>query len=169
VQYEEITYEGYGPGGVALMISSLTDNRNRTAGEVRSLLTRYGGSLGSTNSVAFIFNQRGLAQVNKDLIDEDSLYSKTLELGAEDIVDQGDTWAIYCEPKDLENIRSALVSDGLEVEAEIRSIPANTVTVIGDTAQQLLKLLDALDDLDDVQNVVANFEMDDSLMDSLGV
>lgn len=169
VQYEEITYEGYGPGGVALMINAMTENKNRTAGEVRSLLTRYGGSLGSTNSVAYIFKQRGVVQVAKQAITEDDLYGQTLEAGAEDIVDQGDTWAVYSDPKDCENIRACLAKLGLEVESEIRSIPANTVNVAGDTAQQLLKLLDALDDLDDVQNVSANFEMDDSLMESLGI
>ena len=165
--YEEITYEGYGPGGVALMVKALTDNRNRTASEVRHAFSRSNGSLGGQNSVAFMFQERGVLAVPKNVIAEEALLEATLDAGASDISDDGDNWIVTSAPRDFDSVRSALENLKLSAEGAIRLVPVSTTRVSGSDAENLLKLMEMLDDLDDVQDVVANFEMDDQEMERL--
>jgi YebC/PmpR family DNA-binding regulatory protein len=167
ISYEDITYEGYGPGGVAILITSLTDNKNRTVGEVRSTLTRWNGSLGGTNSVAFLFQQKGIITIGKEAVDEDKIFSVALDAGASDIKDAGDGWEITAEVADYETVRHAVEKLGKEFQAELRQVPTTTVKVSGKDAEQLMKLLSALDDLDDVQSVTANFDIDDKELEAL--
>lgn len=164
VDYEEIVYEGYGPGGVALLIKSLTDNKNRTVSEVRHALTKHGGSLGSTNSVGFMFQDKGIFTIKRDLISEEQLFEAVSEVGAEDLRDEGEHWEVVSAPTDFGIVRDAIEVLGVEFEGELTSIPETTVKVEGKEAQALLKLLDMLDDLDDVQTVVSNFDIDDEEM-----
>lgn len=163
VDYVEVLYEAYGPGGVALMIQALTDNPTRTVAEVRAKLSRGGGNLGATNSVAFMFDRKGQLYVPATAMDEDAAMEKALEAGAEDFAREEDTYVVSTAPADLHAVRSALETAGLATtEAELSWIPKNTVRVEGDNAQTLLKLIETLEDLDDVQKVDANFEMDDA-------
>lgn len=163
VDYVEVLYEAYGPGGVALMIQALTDNPTRTVAEVRAKLSRGGGNLGATNSVAFMFDRKGQLYVPATAMDEDAAMEKALEAGAEDFAREDDTYVVSTAPADLHAVRSALEAAGLATtEAELSWIPKNTVRVEGDNAQTLLKLIETLEDLDDVQKVDANFEMDDA-------
>lgn len=167
VDYEDITYEAYGPGGVAILIKSLTDNKNRTVGEVRSTLTRWNGTLGGSNSVAFLFQEKGVVTVARDAVDEDKIFSVGLDAGASDIRDAGDAWELTAEIADYESVRQAVEKLGKEFQAEIRHLPSTSVRVTGKDAEQLMKLLAALDDLDDVQSVTANFDIDDSELEAL--
>jgi YebC/PmpR family DNA-binding regulatory protein len=161
VDYQDITYEGYGPGGVAILIFALTDNPTRTVADVRHKLSRGGGNLGSTNSVAFMFDRKGQLYVDAAAYGEDATLEKALEAGAEDFASEGEQYVITTEPNALHEVKSALEAAGVTVtEAEVAYIPKNTVQVSGETATQLLKLLESLEELDDVQKVAANFEMD---------
>ena len=161
VDYQDITYEGYGPGGVAILIFALTDNPTRTVADIRHKLSRGGGNLGATNSVAFMFDRKGQLYVDATAYGEDATLEKALEAGAEDFASEGEQYVITTEPNALHEVKSALEAAGVTVtEAEVAYIPKNTVQVSGDTATQLLKLLESLEDLDDVQKVAANFEMD---------
>jgi len=163
VDYVEVLYEAYGPGGVALMIQALTDNATRTVAEVRAKLSRGGGNLGATNSVAFMFDRKGQLYIDAAGKDDDSAMEKALEAGAEDFAREDDTFVVSTAPNDLHMVKQALEDAGLKsTEAELAWIPKNTVRVEGGDAQTLLKLIEALDDLDDVQKVDANFEMDDA-------
>lgn len=163
VDYVEVLYEAYGPGGVALMIQALTDNPTRTVAEVRAKLSRGGGNLGATNSVAFMFDRKGQLFYAASAMDEDSAMEKALEAGAEDFAREDDTYVVATAPADLHAVRQALEGAGLAPqETELSWLPRNTVRVEGENAQQLLKLIEALEDLDDVQKVDANFEMDDA-------
>ena len=163
VDYVEVTYEAYGPGGVAIMIQALTDNATRTVAEVRAKLSRLGGNLGATNSVAFMFDRKGQLYIAAAGKDEDSAMERALEAGADDFAREDDTFVVSTAPSDLHAVKQALEGAGLAAqEAEIAWIPKNTVRVEGDNAQTLLKLIEALEDLDDVQKVDANFEMDDA-------
>jgi YebC/PmpR family DNA-binding regulatory protein len=160
VTYEEITFEGYGPGGVAVMIESTTDNRNRTVAEVRHVLTKAGGSLGTTNSVNWMFTSQGILRVPQDKAQEDSLMEIALEAGAEDMVADDGEFEITTSPEAFEDVRAALENAGIEPSsAEVTKTPENTVKVEGDTAMKVLKLMDALDELDDTQNVYSNFDI----------
>lgn len=165
--YEEVVYEGYGPGGIAILVQTLTENRNRTVAEVRHAFTKYGGSLGSTNSVAYQFKERGVFTLAKSLIGEEALYDCVLEAGADDVSDEGDTWEIQCEPSSFGAVRDALEGLQLEFEGELTPIPENTLQVSGKEAETLLKMLEMLEDLDDVQRVVGNFELDENEMERL--
>lgn len=161
VDYQDITYEGYGPGGVAILIFALTDNPTRTVADVRHKLSRGGGNLGATNSVAFMFDRKGQLYVDAAAYGEDATLEKALEAGAEDFASEGEQYVITTEPNALHDVKSALEAAGVTVtEAEVAYIPKNTVQVSGETATQLLKLLESLEELDDVQKVAANFEMD---------
>jgi YebC/PmpR family DNA-binding regulatory protein len=162
--YEEVWYEGYGPGGVALYVQILTDNRNRAASDVRSTFTRSGGNLGEPGSVGYLFSQKGLIEVKGA---EDDVLLAALESGAEDIRDSGDGWfEVITPPADLRQVRAALDAAGLEVEsADITQLPSSTVPVAEGEARRLLRLIDALDDLDDVQSVYSNYDIDDDVMD----
>ncbi len=162
VTYEEITFEAYGPGGVALLIDSMTDNRNRTVAEVRHAITKVGGNLGSTNSVNWMFNTVGLIRVDKTAADEDTLMEIVLEAGADDMKLDDDEFEIVCQPENFESVRVALEEKGLTpTSAEVTKVPENTVKVEGDDAIRVLKLMDALDNLDDTQNVSGNFDISD--------
>ena len=165
IDYSEVLYEAYGPGGVALMIQALTDNPTRTVAEVRAKLSRGGGNLGATNSVAFMFDRKGQISLPAAGRDEDSVMEQALEAGAEDFAREDDTFVVSTAPADLHAVNKALEAAGLHAsEAVLAWIPKSTVRVEGATAEQLLKLLEALEDLDDVQKVDANFDMDESAM-----
>ena len=162
VSYEEITYEGYGPGGAALLIQSLTDNKNRTVGEIRHLLSKYNGNLAAENSVAWMFTRKGQVVVEKSKADEDTLLNAALDAGADDMNDDGSAWEIVSAPESFEAVREAVKSIGVEpANAEIAMIPQNYVKLEGKEAQQMLKLMEALDDHDDVQHVWANFDIEE--------
>ncbi|MFV9510900.1 YebC/PmpR family DNA-binding transcriptional regulator [Tepidibacillus sp. LV47] len=163
--YEEITYEGYGPGGVAVMVQCLTDNRNRTAAEVRHAFNKNGGSLGETGSVTWMFERKGVLIIDKKKtdLDEDSIMMMALEAGAEDLKVEEDDYEIYTTPEQFENVKTSLEQQGLEFEeAEITMIPQNTIALTGENAKAMIKLIDALEDLDDVQSVQTNADIDDS-------
>lgn len=162
VDYEEITYEGYGPGGVALLIQSLTDNKNRTVAEVRHALSKYGGSLAGANAVAYQFEQKGIITIAKELVGEEELYDAVLEAGAEDITDEDDVWRITADITAYQDVTTALDALGKDYEDSLEPIPATTVAVSGKDAEKLLVLLEVLEDLDDVQNVYGNFDIDEA-------
>ena len=165
VSYEEIVYEAYGPGGVALIIETMTDNRNRTVGEVRHALDRKGGKLGSTGSVAHLFETRGYIVIEAEGHDEDSVMSVVLEAGAEDFKSEDGYFEVFTGQSDLHTVAEALAAAGITYEsAEIARIPSMTVELQGKNAQIMLNLMDALEDLDDVQKVYANFEMSEEEM-----
>ena len=162
VSYEEIMYEGYGPGGVALLIQSLTDNKNRTVGEIRHMLAKYNGNLGAENSVAWMFTRKGQVVVEKAKADEEKLLSAALDAGADDMNDDGSAWEIVSPPDTFEAVREAVKKLGVEpATAEVAMIPQNYVKLQGKEAQQMLKLMEALDDHDDVQHVWANFDIEE--------
>lgn len=168
VSYDEITYEGYGPGGVALLIESLTDNRNRTVGEIRHLLSKHNGNLAAENSVAWMFTRKGQVLVEKGTADEEKLLDVALEAGAEDVGDDGGVWEIVCTPEVFEAVRDAVKELGVEpASAEVAMIPQNYVKLTGKDAQAMLKLMDALDDHDDVQHVWANFDIEEKEIEAL--
>jgi len=167
--YEEVIYEGYGPGGVAILIETVTDNRNRTVGEVRHLLSKRGGSLGATGSVNWMFERRGLITVPAAGATEDQLLELLLDQGVEDLRLEEDTFEIYCDPDAVEGVKGALEQAKITpASAEISMIPQSTVKVEGAQADALLKLMDDLEDHDDVQQVYSNFDIDVELMKSTG-
>jgi YebC/PmpR family DNA-binding regulatory protein len=162
VSYEEIMYEGYGPGGVALMIQTLTDNKNRTVGEIRHMMSKYNGNLAAENSVAWMFSRKGQVVVEKAKADEERLLNAALEAGADDMNDDGSAWEIVSSPENFEKVREAVKGLGIEpASAEVAMIPQNYVKLQGKEAQQMLKLMEALDDHDDVQHVWANFDIEE--------
>jgi YebC/PmpR family DNA-binding regulatory protein len=166
--YEEIVYEGYGPGGVAVVVECLTDNRNRTASDMRNMFSKEGGNLGAEGSVSWMFHKKGVITV-KPGPTEDQMMEKALEAGAEDVINQGaEGFEVRTTPADLHAVASSLEQTGLKLgEQKWTYIPQNTVRIEGDNARKMLKLMELLEDNDDVQNVHANFEMDDALMESL--
>jgi YebC/PmpR family DNA-binding regulatory protein len=167
VEYVEVLYEAYGPGGVALMIQALTDNPTRTVAEVRAKLSRGGGNLGTSNSVAFMFDRKGVISIEAGSRDEDSAMEAALEAGAEDFAREDDDFTVTTAPADLHAVRAALEGKGLKArEATLSWIPKSTIRVEGAQAEALVKLLEALEDLDDVQKVDANFDMDVSAMEA---
>jgi YebC/PmpR family DNA-binding regulatory protein len=162
MSYDEIMYEGYAAGGVAVMIDALTDNKNRTVGELRHLLGKHGGNLGETNSVGWMFEKKGYIVVEKDKVDEDTLMSTALDAGADDLRDDGDNWEIISKPEAFIAVKSAL--EGLKVEmaaAEVAMLPQNYVKVEGKVAQQVLRLLEAIEDHDDVRHVWSNMDVEE--------
>jgi YebC/PmpR family DNA-binding regulatory protein len=171
--YETITYEGYGPQGVAVLVECLTDNRNRAAAEVRTAMTRNGGSMADPGSVSYLFARRGVvlvpkAQGGRDL-DEDTLLEVVLEAGAEDVEDLGEAFEVRCEAGDLVTVRSAVEAAGLDYEsAESSWLPSVVVPLDAGGAEKVFRLLDALEDSDDVQNVYANFDVSDEVMAAVG-
>ena len=168
VIYEEVRYEGYGPGGVAVIVESLTDNRNRTASEVRAAFSKHGGNLGETGAVAFMFDRVGLIVYGDDKASPDDMFEVALEAGAQDVESGDETHEITCEPDDFSTVRDALeVAFGDPDDARLDWKPQNSVAVDEDTAETLLKLLDVLEDNDDVQRVAANFEVDDHVLERL--
>lgn len=166
--YEEILYEGYGPNGVALMIEILTDNRNRTASELRKVFEKGGGNLGASGCVAYIFEKKGELYIEKDKADEDQLMELALEAGAEDIEDDGEAWRIVTDPSTFIAVKDAIENAGIETaSASLSMIANNTVECVGKDAMKVLKLIDAFEDHDDVQKVHANFDISDEEMAGL--
>ncbi len=158
--YEEMTIEGYGPGGVALLIEGSTDNRNRTISEIRHLFSKHNGNLGNPGSVAYMFNPRGVISIAADKTTEDALMEIILDAGADDIQTEAEGFTVYTAPADFESVREALTKAGIEPDdAEVKKVAGNSVSLDGPKAQQMLKLLDALEDHDDVQNVWENSEI----------
>ncbi len=167
--YDEILYEGYGPGGVAVLVECMTDNRNRTVADVRHYFTKSNGNLGESGCVAWMFEKKGLILVDKETVSEEELMDQALEAGAEDMVEEGGEFQIFSAPEELDDVRNALGEAGVTfLDASVSMIPKNTVDVMDEkVARALLKLLENLEDHDDVQNVHANFDIDDELMEQL--
>lgn len=168
VVYEQINYEGYAPSGVALFIEALSDNRNRTGPEMRSLLSKNGGSLAEPGAVAWLFERKGVVVLDRAL-DEDEIMMVGLEAGAEDLVDEGDTWRLTCEPTDLNGLRDALeAAEVAFLSADLTMLPNQTISLDNEAdAKAVLKLIDILDDSDDVEAVHANFDIPDEIMQGL--
>ncbi len=167
--YDEILYEGYGPGGVAVLVECLTDNRNRTVADVRHFFSKSNGNLGESGCVNWMFDKKGLIQIEKSVISEEELMDKALEAGAEDVVEEDEEFHVFTTPEDFDTVREALENDGIKfVEAQVSMIPQNTVDVTEENvAKNLLRLMDNLEDHDDVQNVYANFDIDEALLEQL--
>ena len=162
VSYEEVTNEGYGPGGSALIIEALTDNKNRTVGELRHLLGKYGGNLGESNSVAWMFNKKGYIVVEKSKANEDTLMSAALDAGADDLQDDGDNWEVMSAPEAFQQVLEAIKALGIETAAaEIALIPQNYIKLEGKTAQQMVKLMEAVEDHDDTKKVWSNADIEE--------
>lgn len=171
VEYEEIIYEGYGPGGVAIMVKCLTDNRNRTAADVRAIFGKRGGNMGESGCVAYMFDEKGLFVIPREHgePDEDGVLMHALEAGAEDVVVNVDSFEVLTSPSDFETVKTALEAAGYQFEtAGVRWLPQNTVVTEGENADKLLKMMDAFDDNDDVQDVYHNFEISDEEVERLG-
>ncbi len=167
-EYEEIRYEGFGPAGIGVIVEVSTDNKNRAAAEVRTAFAKNGGNLGETGSVAFMFDHVGEVQYNADVADEEAMLEAAIEAGAEDVVTDEETHTIYCAREDLHEVLKALeASFGEPASANMIWKPQNTIDVGADKAGTLLKMLDALEDSDDVQNVYANFDISEAVMESL--
>ncbi|MFA6223896.1 MAG: YebC/PmpR family DNA-binding transcriptional regulator [Desulfomonilaceae bacterium] len=165
VNYEEITYEGYGPGGVAVLAEALTDNKNRTVAEIRHIFDKYNGNLGETGCVNWIFEKKGMIVIPLTGLTEDEVMELALENGAQDVSVEEDTFEITTEPTDFEGVRKAVEDKGWKIEvAEITMIPQNTVKLEGKKAEQMLKMMDTLDDHEDLQKVYANFDISEEEM-----
>jgi YebC/PmpR family DNA-binding regulatory protein len=168
VAYEEIVYEGYGPGGVAIMVEATTDNRNRTTAEIRHLFSKHGGSLGETGCVSWVFERKGLISFERNKVDEETVMAVAIDAGAEDIRSTETTLDVITTPEDFERVKEAIERSGLQYAvAQVTMVPKTTVSVEGKQAQQVLSLIEALEDHDDVQEVYANFDVADELLESL--
>jgi YebC/PmpR family DNA-binding regulatory protein len=169
VNYESLTYEGYGPGGVAVVVDCLTDNKNRTASEIRSIFTKGNGNMGEPGSVAWMFKRKGLILVPKGSLAEDQVMEWALDAGAEDMQASEETFDVTTAMEDFDKVKQALEAHGIvPASAELTMVPANYIKLEGKDAEQMLKLMDALEDNDDVQNVYANFDIPQEVMDALG-
>jgi YebC/PmpR family DNA-binding regulatory protein len=169
ITYEEVVYEGYGPGGVAIMIEVVTDNKNRTASEIRRIFTKHGGNLGEAGCVSWIFEEKGSIFIDKKSIkDEEQLLSDALDAGAEDVRIDPDSVEIVTSPQDFSHVKNTLLEKGYEIiNAEITKIPKNVVPIQGEDAEKLLKLMEELEDHDDVQKTYANFDIPDEILQAL--
>ncbi|HET7006320.1 MAG TPA: YebC/PmpR family DNA-binding transcriptional regulator [Candidatus Binatia bacterium] len=166
VTYEEIQYEGYGPGGVAIIAQVLTDNKNRTVSEIRRMFSKHGGNMGETGCVGWMFDKKGILTVDKSKVDEDRLMDVALDAGAEDVRDEGEVFEIITQPEDFEKVKERLDHEKIAVASgQVSLVPKNTVDVDAKNVEQVLKLSEELEDHDDVQNVAANFNIPDELMD----
>ena len=166
--FDEVLYEGYGSGGVAVLCEILTDNRNRTAGEVRKIFENHGGNLGSTGCVAWMFERKGIFQVATSVVEEDRLLEVALEAGAADVIAAGENFEVTCTPDVYQAVLAALDDAGIAtISAEISRVPSNTIDLDAEQARSVLKLMEALEDNDDVQNVTANFNIPEALMEEL--
>src|SRR5437763_5560803 len=167
--YEAITYEGYGPGGVAVLVECLTDNRNRAAAAVRTALTRNGGTLADPGSVSYLFSRKGVVVVPKSGLSEDDVLLAVLDAGAEEVNDLGDSFEVVSEPGDVVAVRTALQSAGIDYDsADVSFVPSVAVPLDEDGARKIFRLIDALEDSDDVQDVYANFDVSDDVMEAVG-
>ena len=168
VSYEEVTYEGYGPSGIAIMVEVLTDNKNRASSAIRNLFAKRGGNMAGQGSVSWMFEKKGYMVIKKELIEEDKLMSIALDAGAEDLKTEESTYAITTQPQDFESVKKAIEENNIKIEAaEITSVPKSTIKVVGDGAKKLLSLVNELEDNDDVQNVYANFDIPDEVLKEL--
>ena len=170
VTYETVIYEGYAPGGIAVLIEALTDNKNRTTAELRNILSKKGGNLAGSGSVSWIFAKKGYILVDKTTtkVSEDELMSIVLDAGAEDMKSEAKNYEITCQPQDLEKIKSALEQKGINCQmAEVTMIPSSTIKVSGDSAKHILELVDSLEEHDDVQSVYANFDIPDEILEQM--
>jgi len=162
VSYEEVTYEGYGPGGAALIIEVLTDNRNRTVGEIRHLLTKHGGNLGEANSVAWMFEKKGYIVVEKSKAAEETLMAAAIDAGADDLRDDGDNWEVVSAPDSFQQVLDAIKALGIEpAAAEIAMLPQNYVKLEGKAAHQMIKLIDVIEEHDDTKKVWSNADIEE--------
>lgn len=167
VSYDEITYEGFGPGGVAIMVESMTDNRNRTVAEIRHIFSKNGGNMGASGSVGYLFDKKGFIVVDKAAKSEDDLFEIVTEAGAEDLKEDGDNFEVITAPENFDAVLSAVKEAGIEPQlAEVEMIPQNHVKLEGNEARQMLKLMEALEEHDDVQQVSANFDISEADMAS---
>ncbi|MGB9824514.1 MAG: YebC/PmpR family DNA-binding transcriptional regulator [Candidatus Hydrothermia bacterium] len=169
VEYVETIFEGFGPEGVAFLIKVLTDNKNRTTGEIRHIFTKHGGHLGAPGSVAWQFEEKGVIYIDKDKANEDMVLEVALDAGAEDVKDEGDSFCVYCSPKDFEAVKKAFQERGIEIsEADITMLPQNPVRIEDEkVAEKILKLMDSLEENDDVQKVFANFDIPDTVLQAI--
>ncbi|MCH7818650.1 MAG: YebC/PmpR family DNA-binding transcriptional regulator [Candidatus Marinimicrobia bacterium] len=168
IVYEEAVYEGYGPGGAALLMFTLTDNKNRTVSELRHLLTKADGSLAGPGSVAWIFEPKGIIRINKDVANEEEVFTVAVEAGAEDIQAEDDMYEIITTPENYESLKSALDSSGITIDsAELTQLPSNSKKIEGDDAKKFLHLMEEIESHDDIQNVYSNFDIDDSVIEEL--
>jgi YebC/PmpR family DNA-binding regulatory protein len=168
VNYEEYTYEGYGPGGVAMLLEVLTDNKNRTVADVRHILSKFNGRLGEAGCVSFMFHKRGLVTVDKAGADEDRLMEISLDAGALDVNDLGKEFEVITPPDHFEAVKKKIEEAGFKISfSEVTMVPQNTVRIIGKEAEQMIRLMDGLEDSDDVQKVYANFDIPDEVMEQL--
>ena len=168
VTYEEITYEGYGPAGVAVLVEVMTDNKNRTVGEIRKAFSRHGGNMGESGCVSFLFEKKGHLTVDASKADEEKLMSVALDAGAEDMQQEESVFSITTTPRDFEKVREAVVKAGIQpLAAEITKLPKSSVKVQGKPAEQMLKLMEELEEHDDVQHVYANFDIPEEIMAAL--
>ncbi len=165
LSYDEIVYEGYGPGGVALIVEVLTDNKNRAVAEIRHAFSKNGGNLGAEGAVSWMFQKKGVISIEKDAASEDKLMELVLESGAEDLNDEGENWEILCAPADFEAVTDALKAAKIKTEtAEITKIATTYTKLEGAQANSMMRLLETIDDLDDTQNVYSNFDFDEAAM-----
>ena len=168
VSYEEVTYEGYGPGGIAIMVEVLTDNKNRASGVIRNIFSKKGGNMAGQGSVNWMFEKRGYIVINKSEIEEDKLMDVVLDAGAEDLKAEDTTYAVTVPQSDFDKVKKAIVDNKIKIEAsEITNVPKNTIMVTGENAKKVLALVNELEDNDDVQNVYANFDIPDNILKEL--
>ncbi len=166
--FQELSYEGYGPGGSAVLVQTLTDNKNRTVSDIRRIFTKHGGSLGENGCVAWMFHMKGRIAFEKDKVEEDRIIEIALEAGAEDVVTEESELVVITPPEEFETVKSAIDGAGLTYEnAEVTMIPQNSVKIEGKEAEHMIRLMEALEDSDDVQNVYSNFDVSEELMMSL--
>ncbi|MCF7873570.1 MAG: YebC/PmpR family DNA-binding transcriptional regulator [Candidatus Omnitrophica bacterium] len=168
VSYESCMFEGYGPGGVAILVEALTDNKNRSSAEIRNIFSKKGGNMAGAGSVSWIFTPKGYILIDQSQIDEEELFSITVDAGAEDIKSSDKNYEIFCEPKDLEAIKEALSAKNIKWEdAELTKIPNSTIKLSGSQAKQVLSLVETLEDHDDAQKVYANFDIPDEVLEEI--
>jgi YebC/PmpR family DNA-binding regulatory protein len=170
ITYEEFNYEVFGPGGTAVLVEIMTDNRNRTAGEIRSIITRHGGNLGASGSVAYMFKKQGLIVYEAAAVSEDKVTELAIELGADDVKTEGESLIVVTDPKSFEGVREGLKKGGLPepLSAEVTMVPQDVKKLVGKEAEGAVKLVAALEDNDDVQNVYSNMDVDESVLESVG-
>ena len=168
VTYESCMFEGYGPGGVAIMVDTLTDNKNRSTAEIRNIFSKRNGNMAGTGSVAWIFTPKGYILIDKEQIGEEELFSVAVDAGAEDIKSTDKNYEVYCDPKDFENVKAAIQGKGVKWEnADLTMLPNSTIKLSGPDAKQVLGLMEALEDHDDVQKVYSNFDIPDEILEEI--
>ena len=167
-EYHELSYEGYGPGGSAVLITALTDNKNRTVADIRRIFTKHGGNLGENGCVAWIFDMKGRIEFDKSQVDEDKLFELALESGADDVITEDSDIVVTTPPSEFEAVKALITEAGLSFQnAEVTMVPQNSVKIEGKEAEHMLRLMEALEDSDDVQNVYSNFDVPEELMESM--